>query len=157
MNTESLQFKIFTVISCNYNIECIDVWGKKRKLSTLNLTLINDLCYCISGTHATALKLNAEHIHRSHQLGTYFCQTLVFKWYFNRKPSFTSAKILSKTKNISLNTRLFKLYASLRSVPFFSKREMRSDDHIIQCLILGGYGIFNETYPAPNSMLKFSL
>lgn len=31
MKTESLQFKIFTVISYNCNIEYIDVWGKKKK------------------------------------------------------------------------------------------------------------------------------
>lgn len=80
-----------------------------------------------------------------------------FQIIFSQEASFYQSKILSKTRNISLNTRLFKLYASLRSVLFFSKREMRTDDHIIQCLILVGYGIFSETYPVPNSVLKYSL
>lgn len=67
METEPLQIKFFRIISFNYNVECIDVFGKKE-LSTLNLTsLLNYLskeyhsCHCISETFATVLKSNAEH------------------------------------------------------------------------------------------------
>lgn len=70
METQPLQIKFFRIISFNYNVERIDVWGKNER-STLNLTsFLNYLskeycdCHCIRETLATGLKLNAEHIHR---------------------------------------------------------------------------------------------